>query len=140
MISDITNDAEFYQYTAITAAPCGAAEYFYTKVQHLNWMLESIASDLRQPVQPGAAIDRAHQLIPIQKFLTRVKNDVKETCEAIQAVRDRRQAISCMLAGQCDQQLCLLSFSIVMMTTLAVGAWMGQQLVVYEASIRCVVR
>jgi hypothetical protein len=71
------------------AVPYAAAEYFYTKVQHLNWMLESIASDLRQPVQPGGAIDRAHQLIPIQKFLTRVKNDVKETCEAIQAVRSR---------------------------------------------------
>eukprot|EP00775_Hariotina_reticulata_P003052 gene3052-3333_t len=60
-------------------------EYFYTKVQHLNWMLESIASDIRQPGQPQGAVDKAHQLIPIQKFLTSVKNDVKETCEAIKA-------------------------------------------------------
>jgi hypothetical protein len=50
-----------------------AAEYFYTKVQHLNWMLESIAADIRQGNQPwqGGAIDKAHQLIPIQKFMTR---------------------------------------------------------------------
>jgi hypothetical protein len=48
-------------------------EYFYTKVQHLNWMLESIAADIRQGSQPwqGGAIDKAHQLIPIQKFMTR---------------------------------------------------------------------
>jgi hypothetical protein len=48
-------------------------EYFYTKVQHLNWMLESIAADIRQGNQPwqGGAIDKAHQLIPIQKFMTR---------------------------------------------------------------------
>ncbi|WIA15249.1 hypothetical protein OEZ85_001923 [Tetradesmus obliquus] len=74
------------------------AEYFYTKVQHLNWMLESIGSDLRQPPQPGGAIDRAHQLIPIQKFLTRVKNDVKETCEAIQAALEDDETL---------QELCL---------------------------------
>jgi hypothetical protein len=50
-----------------------APEYFYTKVQHLNWMLESIAADIRQGSQPwqGGAIDKAHQLIPIQKFMTR---------------------------------------------------------------------
>lgn len=32
--------------------------------------------------------DKAHQLIPIQKFLTSIKNDVRETCEAINAVRE----------------------------------------------------
>ncbi|KAF6264157.1 hypothetical protein COO60DRAFT_221808 [Scenedesmus sp. NREL 46B-D3] len=74
------------------------AEYFYTKVQHLNWMLESIAADLRQPSQPGGALDRAHQLIPIQKFLTHVKNDVKETCEAIQAALEDDETL---------QDLCL---------------------------------
>eukprot|EP00879_Flechtneria_rotunda_P013773 GHRR01014386.1.p1 GENE.GHRR01014386.1~~GHRR01014386.1.p1 ORF type:complete len:605 (+),score=216.31 GHRR01014386.1:2112-3926(+) len=62
------------------------AEYFYNKVQHLNWMLESIAADIRQPSQPQTAMDKAHQLMPIQKFLTSVKNDVKETTEAIKAV------------------------------------------------------
>jgi hypothetical protein len=30
--------------------------------------------------------DKAHQLIPIQKFLTSIKNDVRETCEALVAV------------------------------------------------------
>ncbi|KAF8060603.1 MRS2-G [Scenedesmus sp. PABB004] len=64
------------------------AEYFYTKVQHLNWMLESVAADMRATSAAGAtgALDKAHQLIPIQKFLTRVKNDVKETAEAISTV------------------------------------------------------
>eukprot|EP00878_Enallax_costatus_P017430 GHUV01018307.1.p1 GENE.GHUV01018307.1~~GHUV01018307.1.p1 ORF type:complete len:773 (+),score=257.30 GHUV01018307.1:352-2670(+) len=59
-------------------------EYFYTKVQHLNWMLESIGADIRQPGQVQGAIDKAHQLIPIQKFLSSLKNDVKETCAAVQ--------------------------------------------------------
>jgi hypothetical protein len=83
-------------------SPVFCAEYFYTKVQHLNWMLESIAADLRQPSQPGGAIDRAHQLIPIQKFLTRVKNDVKETCEAIQAVRN----CHLLLCIECSKGFC----------------------------------
>ena len=69
-------------------------EYFYTKVQHLNWMLESVAADLRQPnhsdTDSQAAVDKAHQLLPIQKFLTSLKNDVKETADAIKAVRRAR--------------------------------------------------
>jgi hypothetical protein len=65
---------------------CTAAEYFYTKVQHLHWMLESIAADIRQPSQPQGAMDKAHQLIPIQKFLTGLKSDVKETSAAIKGV------------------------------------------------------
>lgn len=65
---------------------CCPAEYFYTKVQHLNWMLESIAADIRQGGQPQGAMDKAHQLIPIQKFLTSVKNDVKETSAAVKQV------------------------------------------------------
>lgn len=65
---------------------CVPAEYFYTKVQHLNWMLESIGADIRQPGQVQGAIDKAHQLIPIQKFLSSLKNDVKETCAAVQTV------------------------------------------------------
>jgi len=81
----------------IIRAPCllcqllPAAEYFYTKVQHLNWMLESVAADIRQPnhsdTDSQAAVDKAHQLLPIQKFLTSLKNDVKETGDAIKAVR-----------------------------------------------------
>lgn len=46
-----------------TPTPC--TEYFYTKVQHLNWMLESVAADLRQPnhsdADSQAAVDKAHQ-------------------------------------------------------------------------------
>eukprot|EP00775_Hariotina_reticulata_P005093 gene5093-5334_t len=64
------------------------AEYFYTKVQHLHWMLESLSADIRQGSPAGqsqGALDKAHQLIPIQKFLTSVKNDVRETKEAITA-------------------------------------------------------
>eukprot|EP00878_Enallax_costatus_P041464 GHUV01048251.1.p1 GENE.GHUV01048251.1~~GHUV01048251.1.p1 ORF type:complete len:108 (+),score=20.86 GHUV01048251.1:232-555(+) len=49
-------------------------------------MLESIGADIRQPGQVQGAIDKAHQLIPIQKFLSSLKNDVKETCAAVQTV------------------------------------------------------
>jgi hypothetical protein len=52
-------------------------------------MLESLSADIRQGSPAGqsqGALDKAHQLIPIQKFLTSVKNDVKETKEAITAV------------------------------------------------------
>ncbi len=59
-------------------------------------MLESIAADIRQPTQPQGAMDRAHQLIPIQKFLTSVKNDVRETSEAIQEVRVLSSALTCL--------------------------------------------
>ncbi|KAF8068278.1 SULP1 [Scenedesmus sp. PABB004] len=69
-------------------------EYFYTKCQHLNWMLESIAADIRQPSQPQGAMDKAHQLIPIQKFLTSVKNDVKETSAAIKAALEDNQTLT----------------------------------------------
>jgi hypothetical protein len=54
-------------------------------------MLESVAADIRQPnhsdTDSQAAVDKAHQLLPIQKFLTSLKNDVKETGDAIKAVR-----------------------------------------------------
>jgi hypothetical protein len=69
----------------VTLLSC-PAEYFYSKVQHLHWMLESIAADIRQPSQPQGAMDKAHQLIPIQKFLTGLKSDVKETSAAIKGV------------------------------------------------------
>jgi hypothetical protein len=53
-------------------------------------MLESVAADIRQPnhsdTDSQAAVDKAHQLLPIQKFLTSLKNDVKETADAIKAV------------------------------------------------------
>jgi hypothetical protein len=52
-------------------------------------MLESIAADIRQPSQPQGAMDKAHQLIPIQKFLTGLKSDVKETSAAIKGVSSR---------------------------------------------------
>jgi hypothetical protein len=75
---------------SVLFAACLSPEYFYTKVQHLNWMLESVAADLRQPnhsdTDSQAAVDKAHQLLPIQKFLTALKNDVKETADAIKAV------------------------------------------------------
>jgi hypothetical protein len=35
--------------------------------------------------------DKAHQLIPIQKFLTSIKNDVRETCEALNGVSERSE-------------------------------------------------
>jgi hypothetical protein len=64
-------------------------------VQHLHWMLESIAADIRQPSQPQGAMDKAHQLIPIQKFLTGLKSDVKETSAAIKGV-SKDVAARCM--------------------------------------------
>ncbi|WIA29778.1 hypothetical protein OEZ86_012252 [Tetradesmus obliquus] len=73
-------------------------EYFYTKVQHLHWMLESIAADIRQPSQPQGAMDKAHQLIPIQKFLTGLKSDVKETSAAVKAALGHNETL---------QELCL---------------------------------
>lgn len=86
--SHATGDPSFHRVLAeAVSPPDGSAEFFYTKVQHLNWMLESIAADIRQPGQVQGAIDKAHQLIPIQKFLSSLKNDVKETCAAIQTVR-----------------------------------------------------
>ena len=66
--------------------PFAAAEYFYNKTQHLAWMMESISDEMRQQNRPFNAMDKAHQLVPIQKFLTAVKNDVQETCEAIRDV------------------------------------------------------
>ena len=35
-------------------------------------MMESIADDVRAPAAPLNAIDKAHQIIPISKFLTEV--------------------------------------------------------------------
>jgi hypothetical protein len=32
-------------FLTVAAVPCAAAEYFYTKVQHLNWMLGSVTSN-----------------------------------------------------------------------------------------------
>jgi hypothetical protein len=49
-------------------------------------MMESISDEMRQQHRPFNANDKAHQLVPIQKFLTAVKNDVQETCEAIRDV------------------------------------------------------
>jgi hypothetical protein len=61
-------------------------------------MLESVAADIRQPnhsdTDSQAAVDKAHQLLPIQKFLTSLKNDVKETGDAIKAVRAACQYIA----------------------------------------------
>jgi hypothetical protein len=37
--------------------------------------------------EPFAAMDKAHQLVPVQRFLTGVKADVQETAKAIEAVR-----------------------------------------------------
>jgi uncharacterized membrane protein YgcG len=36
--------------------------------------------------EPFAAMDKAHQLVPVQRFLTGVKADVQETAKAIEAV------------------------------------------------------
>ncbi|KIZ05832.1 hypothetical protein MNEG_2127 [Monoraphidium neglectum] len=73
-------------------------EYFYTKTQHLNWMMESIGDEIKQPRRPFNATDKAHQLIPIQKFLTSIKNDVRETCEALVAMSEDEEHL---------QELCL---------------------------------
>jgi hypothetical protein len=44
--------------------------------------------------EPFAAMDKAHQLVPVQRFLTAVKADVQETAKAIEAVRDHRRRAS----------------------------------------------
>jgi hypothetical protein len=62
-------------------------------------MLESIAADIRQPSQPQGAMDKAHQLIPIQKFLTGLKSDVKETSAAIKGV-SKGVAVLVVVVGQ----------------------------------------
>jgi hypothetical protein len=64
-------------------------------------MLESIAADIRQPSQPQGAMDKAHQLIPIQKFLTGLKSDVKETSAAIKGVSAAAAAVVCFCIFKC---------------------------------------
>ena len=61
-------------------------------------MLESVSADIRKPELMAAAYDRAHQLVPIQKFVTRLKNDVRETGQAVQAVLEDDETL---------QDLCL---------------------------------
>lgn len=70
----------------LAPSPPPLTEYFYNKSQHLNWMMESLSDEIRTGPRPFMANDKAHQLVPIQKFLTAIKNDVRETCEAIKEV------------------------------------------------------
>lgn len=57
------------------------------QVHHATWMIDSFTSEPYADKQPFMIQDKAQQLMPLKRFLTSLKNDIKETNEAIEKVR-----------------------------------------------------
>ncbi|MEW5313205.1 MAG: hypothetical protein WDW38_004791 [Sanguina aurantia] len=59
--------------------------YFERRIDHISLMMEHVLGEFNMSQEPFT-LAMVQQLVPLEKVLTAVRNDVKETCEAINKI------------------------------------------------------